>query len=188
MRKFLSQIIMKLAGWKVIDNVPKELRKAVVIAAPHTSNWDFIWAMPALAILGRKTNYLIKDIFFKGPWASIFKLTGGLPVDRSKRNNFTDDLKKLVDSRKELLLLFPPEGTRKRVKRWKTGFYHVARDGNLPIILGFIDYKRKETGFASVYHLTGNFQADLRYLEKFYSVYQGKHPKLFNPEFYEREN
>lgn len=109
-------------------------------------------------------------------------------MDRSQPNQLTDDLIALLNNSEELFLLFPPEGTRSRVKKWKTGFYRVAIDTKLPLVLGYLDFKRKEGGYEEYFVPSGDLHADLEKMEKYYDGIVGKHPEKFNPEFYVRES
>jgi 1-acyl-sn-glycerol-3-phosphate acyltransferase len=188
MRTMISKLILRMGGWKIVDEVNGSIKKCVVIGAPHTSNWDFIYALPALRVMGIKNlRYLIKKEFFYFPIKYLFYATGGIPVDRSKKNDLTAILKKLLEERDELYLLFPPEGTRKKVARWKTGFYYTALDAQLPIVLGFMDYKKRELGFGKVLTPSGDFEADMQTIEDFYLHKTAKHPELYNPRIFIRE-
>lgn len=158
-----------MGGWKVNGEIPKEVKKCVAIGFPHTSNWDFIWTVCTLHILQYPSKYLIKDAYFKNPISAwFFRLTGGIPVDRSKRNNLTGELKKMVEGPEPIYLLFSPEGTRKKVTKWKSGFYHIAMDCGLPIALGYLDYKKKQAGFLGMFKPTGNKEADFEAMIKMY--------------------
>lgn len=188
MWKILSQLVLWLARFKIVDNTGGTIKKCVVIGAPHTSNWDFVLALPALQIMGiRHLKYLIKKEFFYFPFKYLFYATGGIPVDRSKKNDLTAYLKQLLLTHDTLYLLFPPEGTRKRVARWKTGFYYTALDAGLPIVLGFIDYKKRELGFGPIVYPSGNLAADMEKIEQFYQDITPCHPKLYNPVIFIRE-
>lgn len=189
MLKIIAKIIFALGGWKLKGAIPDDVKKCVVIGAPHTSNWDFVWAICALNIYGYKIKYLIKNTYFKSNlFAWFFRLTGGIPVDRSKSNNLTDELKNLLKNDKNLYIVIPPEGTRKKVDKWKTGFYHVAIDTHLPIALAFLDYKKKEAGFLDVFYPTGNKYEDFLAIEKYYLDIHPAHPELYNKEIILRAN
>lgn len=171
-----------------MNDAGTDIKKCVVIGAPHTSNWDFVYALPALKIMGiHNLKYLIKNDYFQFPIKYFFQATGGIPVDRSKKNELTRRLKELLKDNNELYLLFPPEGTRKKVERWKTGFYYTAIDAGLPIVLGFMDYKKRELGFGAVVHPSGNFEEDMRVIEEFYLNKTAKHPHLYNSQIFIRK-
>lgn len=184
MKKFIANLILKLGGFKMVGDFPKDEKKFVLLAAPHTSNWDFVYGRAAMLLYNINLKYLIKDSYFKGPMKFFFAATGGLPVDRSKKNNMVDYMIDLFNSSNELALMVPAEGTRKRVERWKTGFYHVAVGANIPILLGFLDYKKREAGFGTLFYPTGDKEKDFAFIEQFYLDKEGKHPELYNKKIY----
>lgn len=189
MLKLISKLILKLGGFKLYGFIPKEIKKCIIIGAPHTSNWDFVWGRAALYVFNIRVRYLIKDTFFKNKLVGwLFRKTGAIPVDRSKHNNLTDELAKLLQSEGNLYLLFPPEGTRKWVPRWKTGFYRVALETKLPIAIGFIDYKKKQAGFLDMFYPNGNMVTDFEAIEAYYKNIVGKNPENFNPKIFDREH
>lgn len=167
--------------------IPRDFKKCVLVAAPHTSNWDFIYGLAGLWILGNKVRYLIKKEVFVPPLSWFLKWSGGIAVDRSKNNQLTEDLIQMLKENDELFLLFPPEGTRSYVKKWKTGFYRVAVDTNLPLVLGFMDYQKREAGYGKCFTPSGDMQADLLIIEEFYKNIKGKHPEKYNPLIFERD-
>lgn len=184
-KRLCCKLILGIRGWKVVYNVEEKEKKFIVIGAPHTSNWDFVYAIPAMYLMGIKNlRYLIKKEFFFFPMKYLFYATGGIPVDRSKKNDLTAQLKALIDENEEIHLLFPPEGTRSRVDRWKTGFYYTALDTGLPIILGYMDYKNRILGYGKVFYPSGDFNADFEEIEQYYLDKGAKHPKDFNPKIF----
>jgi 1-acyl-sn-glycerol-3-phosphate acyltransferase len=186
MLKYLSLLLYKIFGWELVGTFPPDLKKAIVVAAPHTSNWDFLWGRAGLYIYGVRVKYLIKNDYFKGPLSFFFKATGGIPVDRSKSNNLVDELTEYMDKQEKMYLLFPPEGTRKKVERWRTGFYHVAVGLKLPIVLGFLDYPSKKAGIGEIFYPSGNFDKDMLFIENFYKDKRGKNPENFNYTIFNR--
>ncbi len=172
----------KLKGWKVGETIPDEIRKAVVIAAPHTSNWDFVYALATFRILGIRVNYLIKREGYRFPLKSLLDNTGAIPVDRSRKHNLVDNLAERLDKAENLYLMVPAEGTRKKVTRWKSGFYHAALKAGVPLMLGYLDYKNKVAGFGKPVHLTGDKEKDMAFIREFYRPIEGKHPENFDPE------
>lgn len=170
----------QLKGWKVINNLPPTIQKAVVIAAPHTSNWDFVYTMAALKLMKANTNYFIKKEWYKWPFTIVLKKTGGLPIDRSGGKNLVNQMVQELQNRNQLLVLLSAEGTRKKVAHWKSGFYHIAVQANVPLVLGFLDYKNKTAGFGKIIHLTGNVQQDMNEIKAFYADKTGKNPDSFD--------
>ncbi|HSB97802.1 MAG TPA: lysophospholipid acyltransferase family protein [Spongiibacteraceae bacterium] len=160
--------ILRLIGWRVIGELPAQ-RKYVLIGAPHTSNWDFPLMLLAMLKVGMDVHWLGKSALFPFPFAGFMRWLGGIPVDRSKNNNLVDQLVDLYRRRDELVLIIPPEGTRSKVERWKTGFYYVALGAGVPILLGFVDGSRKEMGFGPLFYPTGDYAADLPAIQAFYS-------------------
>ncbi|MBD81281.1 MAG: glycerol acyltransferase [Crocinitomicaceae bacterium] len=185
MKKLFYKLVLWYGGWTVINEVPTDLKKCITIGAPHTSNWDFVYALPGLEELKiYRFRYLIKKEFFFWPFSWLFNATGGIAVDRSKRNDLTNYLKELIEKEEEIYLLFPPEGTRSKVERWKTGFYYTALETNLPIILAFLDYEKRVMGFGKVLYPTGDFNKDFTVIQDFYKDKKGKNPKNYNPQIF----
>ena len=173
----IARFYFWLTGWKVIDNMPPTLKKCVMVAAPHTSNWDMPIAMAALLIMRLKTNYLAKKELFGFPLGIVMRAFGGIPVDRSRHTGMVEAMIAELKQRDELILLIPPEGTRSLVTEWKTGFYRVAIGAGVPIALAFLDYGKKTAGVAKVFHPTGDYEKDLAEIKAFYRTVEGKHPE-----------
>lgn len=186
MKKFIARIWFFFAGWK-LDASPELLaqaRHSVMVAAPHTSNWDFAYAIFGFWYMGLDMKYFIKDDYTKSILGWFFKWTGALGVDRSKRNNLVAHTASLLANDDKLVILVPAEGTRKRVDRWRKGFYAIAQQAGVPISLGYLDYKKKIAGVGKVYYPTGNFEEDMQVIQDFYKDKTGKHPELYNPQIY----
>ncbi|MEI8058749.1 MAG: 1-acyl-sn-glycerol-3-phosphate acyltransferase [Ferruginibacter sp.] len=172
----------KLKGWKIEGTLPEGYKKCVVIAAPHTSNWDFIYSMAVFVKLKIPIRFLAKKELFVWPFSSLLKQMGAIAVQRNKRNKLVDDIIALFKKEKELMLMIPAEGTRSSVTRWKSGFYHVALGANVPVLLGFLDYKNKIAGFGPLLYLSGNPVTDATTIKNFYRNIKGKHPENFDVE------
>ena len=165
-----------LTGWRCKKDPPK-CRKYVLIAAPHTSNWDFPIMMSVAFKLKGKLYWMGKEVLFKRPFKGLFKWLGGIPIDRSRSNNV---VKQMVDKFVEmdkLILTIPPSGTRKMVKKWKSGFYHIAAGANVPVALGFLDFKKKTGGIGPVVTITGDMERDMMIIRSFYADIEGKYPE-----------
>ena len=184
MKKLLSKIFLKIMGWKLVGEVPKEVKKAVLVCAPHTSNWDFPLALASFAIAELKVNYFIKKSWFFFPMNLLFKATGGVPVDRSKNHGLVDSMTQLLQESDEMIIAVPAEGTRSWVPKWKTGFYHIAKSARVPIIMGFVDFKKKEFGFGPLLNLSGNFKKDMSKIQVFFEDKSGKFPKNYNKKIF----
>ena len=135
MKRFWRFIFCTLMGWKYQGMFPSELKKYVIIAAPHTSWVDFPVAILARNASGIKINFIGKDSLFNGPFGWFFRGLGGAPVDRSKNNNLVDAIVDIFNSREQFRLGLSPEGTRKKVEKWKTGFYYIAKGAGVPIVI-----------------------------------------------------
>lgn len=175
MFKAFFKFWFRMAGWKIKGGIPPEIKKCVLVAAPHTSNWDFVWGMGGLAEFNYDVKYLAKKELFRFPIKRMLLKLGGMPVDRSKHNRLTDAIVDLFNQYEKLIVLFPPEGTRSPVSKWKTGFYHVALQANIPIILGYLDYNYKIAGIENVIYPSGDIKADF---EKINAFYKNAHPKI----------
>jgi 1-acyl-sn-glycerol-3-phosphate acyltransferase len=182
MPNFLPKLIFKITGWKALGK-PPALKKYIIIGAPHTSNWDFVFGLCAWKLYGLHPRYLIKKEFYVFPLNLLFKYTGGLPVDRSKSNSLTESIVAMFAEREELTAIIPPEGSRKLVKRWRTGFYYVALKAQVPIVMGSMDYKRKETNLSEPFYPTGDIQNDFAVFREFFRHITPKNPEGFKPEY-----
>jgi 1-acyl-sn-glycerol-3-phosphate acyltransferase len=167
---------LKAFGWKVEGGVP-DVRKAVVIAAPHTSNWDLPFTLAVTWKLGFPMSWLGKHTLFTGVKGKFFRAVGGIAVDRSRRSDAVANAVDVIDAHQDLFLIVAPEGTRSKTTRWKTGFYHMAVSANVPIVLGFLDYKNKRGGLGTLFWPTGDIDADMKKIRAFYSTIEGKHPE-----------
>jgi len=174
--KSLFTFWFKVAGWKVCKHPPEGA--GIAIAAPHTSNWDFVYALGAAIIQDVKIYFSIKDSMCKVPVLGTWLMwLGAMPIDRSsKGQGQVEQIKAFIDSQKgnRVFFLFTPEGTRGAVKKWKTGFYHVAQGCELPIFLAKVDYLSKETGVFHTFKLTGDKEDDIQAMQASYKTIHGK--------------
>lgn len=164
------------------STLPEGYKKCVVIAAPHTSNWDFLYSLAVFFKLKLPVRYLAKKELFRWPIKSTLVNFGGIPVQRKLNTNMVDTMIEMFENTNELMLLIPAEGTRSKVTKWKTGFYNVALGANVPILLGYLDYKNKIAGFGPLLHMTGDKQKDANSIKDFYRNIQGKYPENFDVE------
>ncbi|HKQ92806.1 MAG TPA: lysophospholipid acyltransferase family protein [Blastocatellia bacterium] len=171
----LSFSFLKIIGWRLEGRLP-DVDKLVVIAAPHTSNWD----LPVLLSLGFslrvKACWLGKHSLFKWPFGFLFRWMGGIPVYRSASHNMVEQTVETFRNSEKLILAIPPEGTRSKVSHWKTGFYYIALGAEIPISMGFIDYKRKVVGIGPTLYPTGDIEADMEVIRNFYATVTAKYP------------
>ena len=183
MKKLISKIIFQIIGWKVVGklNYPD---KCLVIAAPHTSNWDFFIGRCYAYIIGVVPKYLIKSELFLPILRSLIKWNGGIPVYRHSKNNVVDQITEIYNSTDKFILGISPEGTRRRVERWRTGFYHIAVKSEVPILLLKMDYEKKEIGIINEFHPSGDIDKDLLFIQNQYKNIKGKIPKNYNPKIF----
>lgn len=177
-KQIFGFIYFKLLGWKYNFTVPIE-EKCVICVAPHTSNWDLFVGKLLWGALGREASFLMKKDWFFFPLGPIFRWMGGIPVDRSKKTSLTEQLAVLFQQRKQLCLAITPEGTRKANPDWKKGFYYIAMNANVPIMLFGLDYGRKTVECTKTFIPTGDFDKDIIEIKQHFKEYKGKHPENF---------
>jgi 1-acyl-sn-glycerol-3-phosphate acyltransferase len=175
MLKSLSLFILKILGWSVETKLPPD-NKYVIIAAFHTSNWDFPLAILGLSAMGLKFNWVGKDSLFKWPVGIFFKSIGGIPVDRSIHTGFIKKIANLYSDYDRLAIALAPEGTRSKTEYWKSGFYYIALEANVPIALGYLDYPNKKLGVGGYFTPGGDLEEDLLKIKEFYKNIKGKYP------------
>ena len=180
MQRFSKFIFLRILGWKLTGNFPSHLKKYVVIAAPHTSWHDFYIAILARNVSGEKINFIGKNSLFKGPFGFFFRALGGTPVDRTQSNNLVDAIVQVFESKEEFRLGLSPEGTRKKIDPWKTGFYYIAKGANVPIVMATLDFENKQVKVSNPYVLTENLEKDFEHINSYYRGVKGKHPDQFN--------
>ena len=181
--KTFSKILFWLLGWKIIG--PKQFpKKCVIIAAPHTSNWDYFFARLYGNIIGIRPHYLIKSSFFVPLLATIVRLDGGIPVFRNSKNNLVDQISSKFNKSDNFIIGISPEGTRSRVEKWKTGFYHIALKSNVPIVLVGLDFCSKEIGIIDSLIPKGNINKDLLFIEEKFKYFKGKIPENYNSKIF----
>jgi len=182
----LAEKALKLMGWETDNHWPENLSQCVMIAAPHTSNWDALYARLALKALGVNVRLTIKDSYMKFPLGPFVRAMGGIGIDRrpkqagEPRPSMVQVMTDLFKQHPELVMLVTPEGTRARQEQWKTGFYYVAVNAGVPIALAYMDYEQKKAGVGKIIHPTGNFEEDMAEIMDFYAGIQAKFPEEFS--------
>ena len=178
--KGLAKFLLKLGGWKYVGNTPSH-NKGIIVAAPHTSAWDWYWGMLALKSVDIPTYILIKKEFFVFPFGPILKALGAIPVDRgNSKNNMVGSLKAEFDKHERAFICITPEGSRKLRKKWKKGFLVLAQETGLPVYLGGLNYEKKEIWTGVTFELTGDIDADLKAVQAQYKEAKAKYPKMFS--------
>ncbi len=174
--RLLSIGILKIIGWKAIGR-PVENARFVLIGAPHTSNWDFPLMLLVVLKLRLKVYWMGKHSLFPFPVGWFMKWLGGIPVDRSRAHNLVDQTVRQYQENPEMIVLVPPEGTRSKVKEWKTGFYRIAVNAQVPVLMGYVDAATKEAGLADFFHPTGDIDVDMPAIRAFYADKVGINPE-----------
>jgi 1-acyl-sn-glycerol-3-phosphate acyltransferase len=167
-------ILCTLLGWKINGTFPTTIKKYVIIIAPHTHWVDFPMGLLVRSALGLKVNFIGKQSLFNWPYGYFFRALGGTPVDRAKSNNKVDAIVEIFNQKEQFILSLSPEGTRKKVKKWKTGFYYIAKGAKVPIICGVLDYENKVFTSLAPFYVTDNLDADMVKLRKGYEGVKGK--------------
>ncbi len=184
--KKLGRFILKLFGWKVVGDLPQD-KKYLVVVAPHTSNWDFTVGLFARFSMGVKINFLAKNQLFFFPLGLLLKALGGAPVDRSKKSKTVEQVVEIFRSHDEFKLAITPEGTRGPVTRWKEGFYHIACQAQLPIVMVGPDYSTKELRIHEKFQPSGDIDRDFPKILEFFRTIKGCYPKDI-PEYHSKKN
>lgn len=177
--RLISKLFFKLGGWEIVGDLP-QVNKYIFIVAPHTSQTDFLLGKMYCSVVGFNPKILIKKEAFFFPLGLILRRIGGVPVDRTTNRHLADNLINEFNSHEKFVLNIAPEGTRKLVKRWKKGFYHIAMAANVPICLSFIDYKTKKIGNGPLLYPTGNYAEDMKIIKDFYRNMEGLHRDRFS--------
>ena len=178
--KRFSRWILRWAGWTLSGEMPSNTPKSVIIAAPHTSNWDLPYTLLVAFALELNIHWMGKIQIFRFPFKGLMRWLGGIAVDRSKSSNtVAASADALLQALGELHLVIPPEGTRSQSRQWKTGFYYIALEAQVPIVLGFLDFGHKTAGLGPAFVPTGNLNADMVSIKSFYAAFRGKNASQF---------
>lgn len=169
----VSWLFLKLIGWKLEGRPPTE-PKYVLIAVPHTTNWDFPITLAMAFVFDFEIFWMGKDSLFKGWKGPVMRWMGGIAIDRSSSNNVVEQTIEAFNNNDRLVVTIPPEGTRSKVDKWKTGFYYIAVGAKVPVGMGYLDYKRKVGGFKPTFYPTGDADKDIAEMRKVYTGIAGK--------------
>jgi 1-acyl-sn-glycerol-3-phosphate acyltransferase len=178
--RLLGALYLRLMGWRV-EGAPPSMSKAVLIAAPHTSNWDLPFMLAIAYVFGVKPAWLGKRELFRWPFGGLMRRLGGLPVDRSAAGGMVQQAVDRFAAASRLFLVVPPSGTRSRARSWRSGFYHIARGAQVPVLCTFLDYRRKVGGIGPAIVPSGEVRADMKLIRDFYDGIEGKYPELTTP-------
>ncbi len=173
----ISKFILKVWGWKIIGNYPYEIPKKIFVVAPHTSNWDFPVGLLLRSAVNDHIKFVGKKSLFKPPLGWIMYYLGGIPVDRTERNSFVQSVVELFNTRERLAISLAPEGTRKKVGKFKTGYYFISVQSGVPIIPTVFNWKDKEIVFMDPIHLRGDGESEMEEIENLFKIYVGRNPE-----------
>lgn len=180
MLSLIARGLLKLGGWTPVGgDIP--VPKAVIIAAPHTSNWDGIWGLVYRVAFRIDVHFFAKDSLFWFPLGAVLRALGGVPLDRHKPASAVPAAVAALRGNDRYYFGLAPEGTRSRKEHWKSGFYRIATDAGVPVVLGFFDYGRRRIGTGPLLDLTGDVDADMARIRAFYDNVRGRHPELATP-------
>ncbi len=176
----LARMLLRLGGWEVIHRDP-EVHRAVIVAAHHTSNWDGFWALVYKVATGLEIKFFIKHQLFWFPLNILLHRLGGIPLDRAKASKAVEYAVQMFDANEQFYFGLAPEGTRGITRGWKSGFYRIAEDANVPVILAFFCYRTRRIGLGPSLTLTGDIEADLKIIRSFYDSIEACHPEKLSP-------
>jgi len=179
--RLISTAFLRLTGWKVVGTLPANAAKSVLIAAPHTSNWDLPYTLMVAFELRLNVYWMGKASLFRPPFRGVMMWLGGIPVDRAQSNNLVAaSSAAILQAKGPLQLIVPPEGTRSGTRYWKTGFYYMAAGAGVPIVLAYLDYEKKVGGLGPIFQTTGDIDADMLAIKAFYAGVKGKNADQFH--------
>jgi 1-acyl-sn-glycerol-3-phosphate acyltransferase len=179
MVKLISKLVLRLLGWKIVLEYAGQLpAKYVLIAMPHTSNWDFPLGIVVRGAMGWDVKYVGKDSLFRPPLGWLMRWLGGYPVNRSQSSNYVDSVADIFNRKENFAICIAPEGTRKKVSALRTGFYYIALKAEVPIVMGKLDWERKEIVVSEPFMPTGDKEADFDFILDYYKGTKGRHPEL----------
>ena len=174
----LSRLALRLAGWTFAGDIPNR-PKLVFIVAPHTSNWDFVVGVAAMFAIGVRVTFLGKDTLFRGPFGAVMRWLGGIPVDRHAPHNVVEQTVKLMGARERVALGLSPEGTRRKLPRWRTGFHYVARGAGVPIVPVALDYSTRTIRFFAPHEAAATVEEDLATLGRLFHPGMARRPAQY---------
>lgn len=174
----INSFLLRLLGWRIINSYPVEIPKGVLIVIPHTSAWDFPLGIMVRSAINADIKFVGKNSLFKPPFGWLFRWLGGYPVDRSKSHNFVQSMVDIFNKEPYFHVVLAPEGTRRRVDKLKTGFYYIAKEAGVPIVMCKFDFGNKEIFFSQPYFTTGDVSADFSKIDDFFKGVKGKNPEL----------
>jgi 1-acyl-sn-glycerol-3-phosphate acyltransferase len=175
MRSYLSSLILKLLGWRTSADFP-DVKKYVIVAAPHTSNWDFPLGILAAKALKLKAHWIGKHTIFRWPFGWFFRAIGGTPVNRDSSQDLIKQIAEAFNRSDQFVLALAPDGTRSKADHWKTGFWHIAKAAKVPIALAYLDFGNKKVGLGGTFYPSDDIEKDFELIREFFKGHRGKNP------------
>ena len=172
--RWIGRTVLRLGGWTMAGDFPDE-PKLVIIAAPHSSGWDAVWGLAAKVAMGIRVVVIGKQELFRWPLGWLLRKFGIVPVDRANAHGVVDQVVERFAASNAMWFVLAPEGTRKHVRNWKTGFWHIARDANVPVLCVYFHYPTKTIGVGPIMHMTADSKADMARVRAYYQQWRGKH-------------
>ncbi len=176
--RWLGRSVLKIMGWRVEGSIP-DLKRFILIGAPHTSNWDFVLAMAAILGLNLRMRWMAKHTIFKPGVVWFMEWLGGIPTDRTNPKTIVDNVARIAKREKGVIIGLTPEGTRKKVEKWKTGFLRIAKALDCPILMVGLNFPGKIIFIGDLFHPSGDNDSDLVAIKEYYGQFQGRHPSRF---------
>ena len=177
----LSLAYLRATGWTLDGQLPADCPKCVLIAAPHTSNWDLPYTLAVAFAMKLDIYWMGKQQIFRWPVGPMMRWLGGIAVDRQRSSNLVSASAQAIrEATGPMCLVVPPEGTRSKTRQWKTGFYWIAQQADVPIVLAYMDYSRKRSGLGPVFKPTGDIDADMITIKAWYAPFKGKNWRQFD--------
>ena len=176
----IARLLLRLGGWTMVGEAPA-VPKAVIIAAPHTSNWDAYWGLVMKVAMQLDIRYFAKRSVFWFPLGLLLRGLGGIPLDRKRAGSAVRQAVEMFNANEQFFFALAPEGTRAKKPCWKTGFYRIAESADVPVVLGFFDYANKRVGLGPTIHLSGDRSADMATFREFYETVTGRWPEKTSP-------
>ena len=180
MLKLIAKGILRIGGWTAVGKRP-EFDKAIFVVAPHTSNWDGIWALVFVVSIGMEVHFFAKRSLFAFPLGAVLRLLGGIPLDRDVPGSAARQAVDAFDTHDTFYLGLAPEGTRSHKPHWKSGFYRIAKGAGVPVVFGFLDYGNKRVGIGPSIKLSDDRSADMAKVREFYATITGRWPEKTGP-------
>lgn len=172
--RWFGRTILQLGGWTIVGNFP-DVPRLVLLAAPHSSGWDAVWGLAAKLAMGVDISFMGKAELFRGPLGWLLRRLGGIPVNRARAHGAVQQASASLRSRERMWFVLAPEGTRKRVEHWRSGFWHIARAADVPVFCAWFHYPDRSIGLGQLFHMTGDLDADMTRIREYYQPFVGKH-------------